>query len=82
MDKFLFFCLDNKDKRFLAQYLSPAGESTIFKGIPVEHKDRVRDLCLKLGMRCRVVYRGPRRNQLIPSYTRSEDATHFSIYAI
>ena len=80
IDPFLWFCLPKEDQRFLEQYTSPSTETSLFKWIPVEHKHRVRELCLKLGLRVRVVYRGPRRGQCVPSYTRCEDATHFSIY--
>lgn len=82
IDSFLWFCLPEEDKRFLEQYTSPLTETSVFKWIPVKHKRRARDLCLKLGLRVRVVYRGPRKGQWIPSYTRAEDATHFTLYPL
>ncbi len=80
MDKFLWFCLPEEDKEFLKPYISPKGESSLFKWIPVAEKPRAREICLKLGLRVRTVYRGPRR--YCASSTLAEDATHFSLYPI
>jgi hypothetical protein len=80
IDPFLWFCLPEQDKRFLEPYRSPGTESSLFKWIPVAEKPRAREICLKLGLRVRVVYRGPR--QPFASHTTPEDATHFTVYPI
>jgi hypothetical protein len=82
LDKFRFFCLPIADQQYLEQWISPGGEQSILKQIPIEEKDRVRDLCLKMGLQVRVVYRGPRLNQIDPSFTRKEDAERFTLYPI
>lgn len=81
IDDFLFFCLSNEDKSFLGNYVSPSRESSTFKSIPVEHKHRVKSLLRQLNFKYRLIYRGPRTQQLVPSFTRAKDATHFSVYA-
>ena len=80
LDKFNFFCLTNQDKYFLGQYVSPSGESSTFKQIPILHLDRVKRLLRQLGYRGRIVYRGPRRDQIDPSFTRKRDARAFTVY--
>ena len=80
MDKFSFFCLTNQDKSFLGQYVSPAGESSSLKQIPIAHLDRVKKLLKQLGYKGRIVYRGPRTNQVDPSFTRKSDAERFTVY--
>ena len=80
IDQFLWFCLPEEDKRFLEPYRSPETETSVFKWIPVAEKPRTRDLCLKLGLRVRVVYRGPRKRWA--AHTAQEDATHFTVYPI
>jgi hypothetical protein len=80
MDKFNFFCLSNKDKAYLGQYISPGGEASTFKQIPIQQLDRTKRLLKQLGYRARVVYRGPRTNQIDPSFTRKEDAVAFTVY--
>jgi hypothetical protein len=82
MDRFRFFCLALEDQRYLEQWVSPRGEASILKQIPISEKDRVRDLCLKMGLQVRVVYRGPRRDQIDPSFTRKGDAERFTLYPI
>jgi hypothetical protein len=81
IDRFLWFCLPEEDKRFLAAYHSPRGESSLFKRIPITDKARAKKICRRLGMKTRIVYRGPRRGQVDPSFTRARDATHFSVYS-
>ncbi len=80
MDKFNFFCLANQDKEFLSAYVSPSGESSTFKQIPIVHLDRVKRLLRQLGYAARIVYRGPRTNQIDPSFTRKVDAWAFTVY--
>ena len=80
VDKFNWFCLTNQDKQFLSRYISPRGESSAFKQIPVVHLNRTRRLLRQLGYGARVVYRGPRTNQMDPSFTRKRDAVAFTVY--
>ena len=80
MDKFNFFCLDNNDKAFLMQYLSPGRECSTFKQIPIQQLDRTKSLLRKLGYQARIVYRGPRTDQIDPSFTRKGDAVAFTVY--
>ena len=82
VDRLVWFCLPIEDRLFLEQYVTPGGKASVFRGIPVEHKERVKDLVIKLGLRLRVVYRGPRRNQIDPSFTRVKDAVKFSLYPV
>lgn len=79
IDPFLWFCLPEEDKRFISVYRSPETETSVFKWIPVAEKPRAREICLKLGMRVRVVYRGPRMRA---DYTAKCNATHFTLYPI
>ena len=80
MDPFNFFCLDNSDKAFLVRYLSPGRETSTFKKIPIAELDRTKSLLRKLGYSARIVYRGPRTNQIDPSFTRKVDAVAFTVY--
>ena len=80
MDKFNWFCLAHEDKFFLSNYLSPNGESSTFKQIPIEYLARVKKLLRQLGYRGRIVYRGPRRDQVDPSFPRRSDALRFTVY--
>ena len=80
VDIFNFFCLENQDKQFLSQFISPSGETSTFKQIPIQQLDRTKRLLRQLGYRARVVYRGPRINQMDPSFTRKQDAVAFTVY--
>ena len=82
MDKFAFFCLANEDKAFLAQYVSSVRETSTFKQIPIRYLDRTKRLLKQMGYRARIVYRGPRLNQVDPSFTRKSDARAFTVYPI
>jgi len=80
IDKFNWFCLANKDKEFLKPYRSPQGESSLFKNIPIGQLDLVKKMMRQLGVDARIVYRGPRLNQIDPSCTHKADAERFSVY--
>lgn len=82
VDKLVWFCLPVEDRQLLEQYMTPGNKASVFRGIPVEHKERVKDIVLRAGMRLRVVYRGPRKHQRMPSFTREKDATKFSLYEV
>lgn len=78
--KFGFFCLANEDKEFLGQYVSPSSERSTFKDIPIQHLDRTKRLLRSVGYPARIVYRGPRRDQIDPSFTKKRDAERFCVY--
>lgn len=80
MDKFNFFCLANEDKAFLGQYISPSTEASTLKWVPIQYLAQTKRLLRQLGYRSRIVYRGPRRDQIDPSFTRKRDALAFSVY--
>jgi len=80
MDKFTWFCLSNQNKIFLAQYQSPAGESSLFKNIPIQELDRVKKILKPVGD-FRIVYRGPRGRRWDQSTTWKQDANRFAVYS-
>ena len=82
VDPLVWFCLPVEDRLLLEQYVTPGNKASVFRGIPVEQMDQVEDIVLKLGMRLRVVYRGPRRRHYKQTFTHSEDATKFSLYPV
>ena len=82
VDRLVWFCLPIEDRQLLEPFISPGNKASVFRGIPVEHKERVKDIVLRLGMQLRVVYRGPRKHQIAPSFTREKDATKFSLYPV
>lgn len=79
MDKFLWFCLPNEDKALLAQYISPPGEASVFRDIPIDRLEEVRRILGKVG-RYRVVYRGPRGRYPDQGMTWKKDANRFAVY--
>ena len=82
VDPLVWFCLPVEDRMLLEKYVTPGSKASVFRGIPVEHKERVKDIVLKAGMRLRVVYRGPRRRYYNQTFTHNEDATKFSLYPV
>jgi len=82
VDRLVWFCLPPEDRQFLEQYMTPGNKASVFRGIPVEHKERVKDIVLRAGMRLRLVYRGPRKHQRMPTFTRENDAKKFSLYDV
>lgn len=78
MDKFLTFCLSIDDQEFLNTYLSPRGENSLLKYVPVNEVERARRILKSVGIKSRTKYRGPRRNN--PYTTLKRDALHASLY--
>jgi hypothetical protein len=82
MDKFLYtFALSEAQRQLVNRYLSPAGESSTVKGVPLDRLVEVKRL-VKLcspGKMINVKYRGPRHD-----WTRStclkQDARSAAIY--
>lgn len=80
MDKFIYFATVSKDtQEFLAQYRSPEHESSIWKWIPIDQLDRVRQ-ALKHVAKFRIIYRGPRGRYYDQAMTWKQDAKAFSVY--
>ena len=80
IDKFNFFCLANEDKEFLGQYVSPLGEASTFKDIPIQYLDRTKRLLRSVGYSARIVYRGPRGHFRDQASTWKQDADRFAVY--
>jgi hypothetical protein len=82
MDKFLYtFALTNTQKTVVDRYLSPAGESSTVKGVPLDQLDEIKRLVrlCSPGKMITVKYRGPRHD-----WTRStclkQDAKSAAVY--
>ena len=81
MDKFIYFATVPKDvQELLAQHESPKSETSIWKWIPMEYLDQVRD-ALKFAGQFRAVFRGPRLKRW-QSSTNKEDAVAFTVYEL
>jgi hypothetical protein len=80
VDEFVKFCLDHKDKAFINRYLDDTSRSSVLFRVPIQDLDRTKGLLKKIGYSGRIVYRGPRTNQIDPSFTRKKDAVAFSVY--
>ena len=79
MDKFLVFSLSVEDQAFVEKYRSPRGEASHLKMVPLGQLERAKDILRKLGIRPRVMYRGPRYNG---SYSTNKRHAHSaSIYS-
>jgi hypothetical protein len=82
MDKFLFtFALSPDQRGLIDQYLSPAAESSVVKGVPLEQLAEVKRLIklCSLGRRVDVKYRGP-RHDFQRSTCLKRDARSAAIY--
>jgi len=79
MDKFLWFCLPNEDKAALKPYISPPGEASIFRDIPIDRLAEIKAILQKVG-RFRVIYRGPRGRYHSQAMTWKKDANRFAVY--
>lgn len=83
IDPLTDFLLPTDVSDFLAAYASPDDETSVAKGIPMDHLDlarRAMRIISKLtGQRMRVIYRGPRRD-LTRCWCRREDARRFAVY--
>ena len=69
----------------LNSYISPRGESSFYKGIPIEYLGITRKILKSHGLTCKVRYRGPRAGRgrspfHAQSYCLKEDATTFAVY--
>jgi hypothetical protein len=66
---------------FIAQYRSPANETSVIKNVPIEHlvrsRSEVRDAFP--GRRITTRFRGPRRDTM-RLYCLKRDALRFSVY--
>ena len=81
MDKFIYFTTVPKDiQELLAQHESPKYETSIWKWIPMEYLEQVRD-ALKSAGQFRAVFRGPRLHRW-QSSTNKKDAVAFTVYEL
>jgi hypothetical protein len=82
MDKFLYtFALTNTQKTVVDRYLSPAGESSTVKGVPLDQLAEVKRLVrlCSPGKMITVKYRGPRHDWQ-RSTCLKQDARSAAIY--
>ncbi len=81
MDKFIYFATVPKDVQvLLARYQSPKHETSLWKSIPLEYLEQVRDALRSCGQ-FRAVFRGPRSNRW-QSSTNKKDAVAFTVYEL
>ena len=81
MDRLIWFCLPNEDKAVLRPFISPKGEASLFKDIPIDRLAEVKAILKKAG-RFRVIYRGPRGRYHSQAMTWKQDAKRFAVYPI
>lgn len=80
MDKFLIFSLSLEDQDFVKQYRSPANEASHLKKVPISQLERAKTILRKVGIKPRVMYRGPRYS--VTSYsTKKRHAHSASLYS-
>jgi hypothetical protein len=82
MDKFLYtFALSEAQRQLVNRYLSPAGESSTVKGVPLDRLAEVKRLVrlCSPGKIINVKYRGP-RHDWIRSTCLKQDAKSAAIY--
>ena len=71
----------------LTQYKSPFGETSFYKGIPMQYLELTRKILKSNGYTCKIRYRGP-RNKGIDARVRfnrqssclKQNATSFAVY--
>ena len=81
MDKFLYFATVPKEtQELLARYQSPKYETSLWKSIPLDYVEQVRN-ALKSAGQFRAVFRGPRSNRW-QSSTNKKDAVAFTVYEL
>ena len=76
----IFACLSKADHEFISKYISPKGEASLYKSIPIRYLERVRTMLKNTGLKFRVVYRGPRGHYLDQAMTWKQDARAFAVY--
>ena len=76
----IFACLSKQDHAFIEQYISPTGEASLYKSIPIQYLERVRTMLKNTGLKCRMVYRGPRGRYYDQAMTWKQDAQAFAVY--
>ena len=78
----IFACLSKKDHAFIEKYISPKGEASLYKSIPIGYLERVRTMLKNTGLKFRVVYRGPRSRHVCQHTTWKQDARAFTVYPL
>ena len=65
----------------LNSYISPRGESSFYKGIPIEYLGITRKILKSHGLTCKVRYRGPRAGKGgCQAHCLKEYAKTFAVY--
>jgi hypothetical protein len=66
---------------FIAQYRSPANETSVIKNVPIAHLIKARQEVRDAFPGCRIItrFRGPRRDTM-RLYCLKRDAVRFSVY--
>jgi len=73
MDKFLLFSLSIEDQAFVEKYRSPKNEASYLKKVPLGQLEHAKDILRKIGIKPRIMYRGPRYNG---SYSTNKRHAH------
>jgi CRISPR/Cas system-associated protein Cas5 (RAMP superfamily) len=77
----IFACLSKEDHAFIEKYISPKGEVSLYKSIPIKYLDRVRIMLKNTGIKFRVKFRGPRYD-LQRGTCLKANAHSFAIYPL
>ena len=77
----IFACLSKKDHAFIEQYISPKGEASLFKSIPIGYIEQVRTMLKNTGLKFRVKFRGPRYDHQRGTCLKA-NARAFAVYPL
>lgn len=65
----------------LRNFVSPVGEVSYYKGIPIQYKKLVTTMLKNRGYKFRIRFRGPRHYAFMAAYCRESYAKTFAVYA-
>lgn len=75
-----FFNLNSSEIKTIEKYLSPANESSVVKGVPLNLLENMKNIVRRAtDQKIRVMYRGPRYDSM-RCYCKKEDAKSFAVY--
>ena len=77
----IFACLSKTDHEFISKYISPKGEASLYKSIPIQYLEQVRTMLKNTGLKFRVKFRGPRHDAQRGTCLKS-DARSFAVYPL
>ena len=77
----IFACLSKQDHEFISNYISPKGESSLYKGIPIKYLERVKTMLKNTGLKFRVKFRGPRYDHQRGTCLKA-NARSFAVYPL